>query len=117
MTDNTTDENVTPEQLAALQRYAEMFDDLCYVRHEAGQLEYGVTTFLGNDVIRMMCEELADTANYARYQFIKLMILQDQLSEFLEGVASEEQLSQMGINSFRGAGKEWTDGNRTDPAH
>jgi hypothetical protein len=47
-----------------LSEISKEFADLRQRRHEAGKAEYGELTFLGNDVVRMMCEELADTANY-----------------------------------------------------
>jgi hypothetical protein len=78
------------------------FDKLCEERHAAGQKEYGEFTFLGNDVIAMMLEELADTANYCRYQYIKLMMLQSML---VEKIGDQPQAVQnFGIGSFKGAG-------------
>lgn len=96
-----------------MQRMSDLFDNLCFVRHQAGQKEYGKYTFLGNDVIRMMVEELADTANYCRYQAIKLMILQQRLTEQFEG-NGEEQMEELGINTFRGAGRAWEDANKSE---
>jgi hypothetical protein len=61
-----------------------MFDDLCLKRHEGGAEEYGPFAFLKNDMIKMMIEEMCDVANYARYEFIKLVILDKKLSETLE---------------------------------
>jgi hypothetical protein len=80
---------------------AHVFDELCQQRHLVGQKEYGAFTFLGNDVVAMMIEELADTVNYCRMQAIKLMILQ-------QGVVSQigEQaipIDTMGMESFKGA--------------
>ena len=75
---------IDPKELEVFQHYSEAFDTLCQDRHNEGQKEYGALTFLGNDVVRMMIEELADAANYARYQAIKLMILQDALEEELK---------------------------------
>lgn len=107
-------EEPTDEELASMQALAELFDNLCLARHAAGQEEYGQLTFMTNDVIRMLCEELADTANYCRYQFIKLMILQDRLAEELQTVGDEEQLEKLGIGTFQGTGKAWEDANSTD---
>jgi hypothetical protein len=92
------------------------FDQLCQQRHEHGQKEYGVFTFLENDVIRMLAEELADTANYCRMQFIKLLLLQKMLEEELsEKLDTPSRLSKQGqdiissIGSFRGTGEHgWT---------
>lgn len=87
---------------------SEQFDKLCQERHDAGAKEYGVFTFLENDVVRMMAEELADTANYCRMQFIKLMLLQnmlegelaEKLGEGTEGVYDAD--IAIGIKSFKG---------------
>ena len=109
-------EDMTPEEQAQtaawMQQMSEQFEELCFARHVAGQQEYGEFTFLQNDVIRMMCEELADTANYARYQFIKLMILQERLNSELSD--QNDKLEELGINTFRGTGKAWQDANRPD---
>lgn len=93
------------EQLTqAMLELSASFDILCNERHQAGVAEYGVLTFLENDVIRMMAEELADTANYCRMQFIKIMLLQDMLAEKFGAEASD-----MGMGSFKGAGTVgWT---------
>lgn len=85
---------------------SELFDKLAQERHEKGQEEYGKLTFLGNDVIPMMMEELADTANYARYQFIKLHILQAMLLAQIEGEPSNKPgVEQLGLGSFKGVGE------------
>lgn len=88
---------------------AKLFDELCRKRHEDGQQEYGAVSFLGNDVLRMMLEELADTTNYCRMQAIKLLLLQEQLEEQLstgEGFKHGDDL-QIGWQSFRGTKKGW----------
>lgn len=89
-----------------LAEFSEAFDKLTIERHEAGAAEYGQFTFLENDVVRMMAEELADTANYCRMQFIKLMLLQKVLEEDLagrglQGSVDTEDIS-IGIQSFKG---------------
>lgn len=83
--------------------FSAAFDRLCRERHEAGAQEYGPVTFLGNDVIRMMMEELADTANYCRMQFVKLMMLQREVERTLEASGSSEVRSIIGRESFKGA--------------
>jgi hypothetical protein len=96
----------TENEFNVLQEYSDSFDKLCQERHLAGQKEYGALTFIGNDVVRMMAEELADTANYCRYQFIKLMMLQEALEAQLSG--TEEALDQFKVvkdtltDSFKG---------------
>src|SRR5438045_950381 len=93
-----------------INKKADEFDALAERRHEDGAKEYGAITFLGNDVVRMMIEELADTTNYCRMQAIKLLILQEQLEQELskgEGFKHGNDL-QMGWDSFRGTKKGWT---------
>lgn len=79
-----------------IKKYSEAFDKLMEERHAVGAAEYGHFTFLGNDVVRMMMEELADTANYCRMQFIKLMMLQ----HVMEDTLGED--SPMGAQAFKG---------------
>lgn len=97
------------EFLLAMQEMSNKFDELCQKRHDDGVAEYGAFTFLGNDVIRMMAEELADTANYCRMQFVKLMMLQAVLEEEVvkSGQVDEEDNITVGIKSFKGAKKGW----------
>lgn len=81
-------------------RLSDQFDQLCQDRHTTGAAEYGAFTFLSNDVTRMLAEELADTANYCRYQFIKIMMLQDILVQEAGQAATD-----MGMGTFNGAGE------------
>lgn len=92
-----------------MQAYAEQFDKLCQERHELGQLEYGEFTFLENDVVRMMAEELADTSNYCRMQFIKLMMLNNLLVEDInaKGLAGGAEEASIGIRAFKGTKDGW----------
>lgn len=87
-----------------LQELSERFDQLCQERHEMGQSEYGKLTFLKNDVVRMMIEELADTANYCRYQAVKLLLMQQLLEEELADTLLEEGQEEItiGVKAFRG---------------
>lgn len=90
------------------QEYSDSFDRLCQERHEAGQAEYGKFTFIQNDVVKMMAEELADTANYCRMQFIKLMILQNMLVDELndKGQTSSGEFNLgVGPGAFKGVGE------------
>lgn len=95
--------------IASITRLSAQYDDLCQARHEMGAKEYGSVTFLGNDVIRMMAEELADTSNYCRMQFIKIMFLQELLEANLEGLGfvNDEGNVSMGVNAFKGTGEGW----------
>ncbi|SRR6266508_1312199 len=87
--------------------YSEAFDKLCQERHDKGQAVYGVFTFLGNDVIRMMMEEVADTANYCRYQFIKLMFLQHMLEQDPQLQTDEDNNIAIGLKAFKGTKEGW----------
>jgi hypothetical protein len=97
-------ENETVEFVDTINRLGEVFDRLCIERHQMGQEEYGKFTFLGNDVVRMMIEELADTANYCRYQAVKLLLLQEALSAQLasSGLSDEKEEITIGIGAFKG---------------
>lgn len=102
------DEDPTPEELDAyemsqvLNTFAAEFDTLCTERHAKGASEYGEITFLGNDVLRMMLEELADTVNYCRMQAVKLMLLQSRLeAEVLPNADDDGQVS-LGWQAFKG---------------
>lgn len=92
---------------------AQEFDELCVERHRLGAEEYGTFTFLGNDVVRMMLEELADTSNYCRMQGIKLLLLQEVLEQQLDfdGIGNvndeENQNLQIGFESFKGTKDGW----------
>lgn len=90
-----------------LQEMSSAFDKLCQMRHDEGAKEYGTFTFLENDVTRMMMEELADTSNYCRMQFIKLSLLQDMLSQDLEALTDAEGNIKVGFKAFRGTAKNW----------
>jgi hypothetical protein len=90
----------------AINEASRIFDELCIARHEEGAEEYGAITFLENDVVRMMLEEMADTCNYLRYHAIKLMLLAQMVGhEFSE----EEQASiGLGKGAFKGTRKGWS---------
>ena len=93
------------ELLETMQDYSNAFDKLSQERHEAGAAEYGQLTFLENDVIRMMAEELADTANYCRMQFIKLMMINNMLVDKLaaDGITEDDTNSiGVGVKAFKG---------------
>lgn len=83
---------------AYLQEKEEVFEKLVKERHEVGREEYGEFSFLENDVIRMMVEELCDVVNYARMHAVKLLVLHDQTSGHLEG----SDLPNIGFQAFKG---------------
>lgn len=55
------------------------FDAECQARHKMGAEKYGPVKFLepGNDLFRMTLEEIVDAANYLRYLYVRLGIIQD----------------------------------------
>jgi len=67
---------LTPEALDAANL---AFENMVQDRHDMGAEKYGPVKFLELDSIQMALEEVADLANYARYTFIKLWLLQYQL--------------------------------------
>ena len=87
---------------------AKAFNDLRVERHKKGEEKYGHLTFLGNDVIRMMLEELADLANYIEYEAAKLLFLQQALESDprLGTLATGGQIT-IGLESFKGTGEGW----------
>jgi len=87
------DITASPEEIQAA---SEMFDDMCRERHAQGADEYGPVAFLQNDTIEMLAEELLDTANYARYHFIKLLLINNQMMQEQTSFArpSEEEMQK-----------------------
>jgi hypothetical protein len=66
-----------------LTQYSEEFDEACASRHAAGAEKYGPGKFMSVDTLQEAIEEVVDMANYARYTFIKLRLLQDSIAELL----------------------------------
>ena len=63
-----------------LQEYSNEFDAMAEARHRLGAEKYGPVRFTEVDSLQMALEEVADLANYARYTFVKIRMLQDGLS-------------------------------------
>lgn len=93
------------EMAELFKQFSEEFASLRQTRYQNGVAEYGMFTFLGNDVIRMMMEELADTANYCEMQFVKLMLLQQYLVAEL-GPVDGDQIT-IGLEAFKGTKEGW----------
>jgi hypothetical protein len=70
----------------AIQKASELFDKMTVERHELGQEKYGAFKFLGANTVEEAMFELVDLSNYARYTFIKLALMNDQLDEKLSGL-------------------------------
>jgi len=62
-----------------VQTFSDEFSQLVIERHEVGAEEYGSFAFMGNDIFEYAFEELADCANYMRYQYIKLRFIEEEL--------------------------------------
>lgn len=95
-----------------LQRLSDEFSDLTEQRHAMGASQYGPTKFLSVDTVNMAAEELADLANYARYLYIKLRIIEESLHErgvHLSGSIAQEDREQNevspGVASFVPSGE------------
>jgi hypothetical protein len=82
------------------------FDARTVERHKRGEEKYGNFKWLGTDLIEELCQELLDTANYARYHFIKLRMLQMHLEqdERIQSLADEGGNFSIGIQNFFSAG-------------
>lgn len=92
-----------------IQKYNDLFDDMLQQRHEVvGREKYGNFAFLKNDVGRMLMEELADSANYARYLFIKIGILNEHLAGELQGEADKDGNITIGVKGFQGTKEGWS---------
>lgn len=53
------------------------FFDLCEIRHNTGAQEYGPFNFLDVNLPEFIYEEIADIANYARFLYIKMRLLEE----------------------------------------
>lgn len=93
---STSGDSVAP---AKIEQYSMMFDQACQERHDMGEQKYGTGTFLKVNTLEEAAFELIDLANYARYSFIKLMLL-NELLEQLEQDAGED-------GQFKPIGEEW----------
>jgi hypothetical protein len=58
------------------------FDKRCLERHVLGEEKYGAGTWMGIDTLEMAIEEVIDLANYTRFTYIKLRLLQANMAEF-----------------------------------
>lgn len=56
------------------------FDEMVATRHQEGAEKYGPFKFLEANTLEEAMFELADLANYARYTFIKLWLLNEEIA-------------------------------------
>jgi hypothetical protein len=66
---------------AQLTAYSYEFDQSCEDRYRMGAEKYGPGKFLAVDTIAEALAEIVDLANYARFTFIKLRMLQEAIVE------------------------------------
>jgi len=80
----TTEREVAKEFLHELDLANDAFDQMCVERHEKGQEKYGKFKFLDVNTLEEALFEVADLANYARYTFVKLWVLNNYLDEYVK---------------------------------
>lgn len=66
-----------------INKFNTQFDEETYARFVAGEEKYGPGTWLKVDTLQHAIDEVLDLANYARFTYIKLRLLQEDLVEFL----------------------------------
>jgi hypothetical protein len=88
--DPTTADPMAQAFAETLTGYSVEFDEMCEQRHKAGAEKYGPGKFLTVDTIEEALQELVDLANYTRYTFIKLRMLQEAILVQGEGVLDDQ---------------------------
>jgi len=73
------------------------FDVRCEERHALGQEKYGAGAFLMADTMEMALEEILDLANYARYTYIRVRLLQESIRA--QVAANQQPSAQQGFIS------------------
>lgn len=79
------------ELVGVVEGLSHEFDELTAQRHKAGAIKYGPGKFLTVDTIQEACDEIADLANYARYTYIRLRLLQESIAAQVGSEADEDQ--------------------------
>ncbi len=69
------------EVLKMMEAFNSEFFDLCEVRHNTGADEYGAFNFLNVNLPEFIYEEIADIANYARFLYIRVRLLEETARE------------------------------------
>ena len=79
------------------------------MRHSMGEQKYGPGKFLQANTIEEALFEIVDMANYLRYTFVKLMLLNEQLDEMT--ATQRQEVQELGPEAFHRAGEhEWGKG-------
>lgn len=89
--ENVTSDNITDQQIDDHLQLAQLvntlsaeFDQICIQRHNDGAVKYGAFSFMGKDMLEEAIAEVADLANYARYAYIKIRMMQLTLQQHME---------------------------------
>lgn len=67
---------------------SDAFDAACQEKHELGVKKYSAVRFLEVDSVAMAMEEVVDLANYARFTYIKLAMLQSYALQFEQEIGT-----------------------------
>ncbi len=65
-----------------INEFALEYDRKTFERHVAGEEKYGPGTWLGIDTLQHAMDEVLDLGNYAKFTYIKLRMLQENLATF-----------------------------------
>ena len=95
------------KQLEMMEQFNSEFFDLCELRHNIGAEEYGALNFLEVNLPEFIYEEMADIANYSRFLYIRIRLLEELARErgidlsaaFVGEVRDEDEVS-FGTASF-----------------
>lgn len=85
-----------------LQQLSDEFDTSCQARHEMGEVKYGAGTFLKTDTLQHALDEVTDLANYARYTYIKLRLMQLGIAEYVPNGEVTEPIVDSGSTPHQG---------------
>ena len=95
------------EMTVLLEQLNNEFFDLCEVRHNEGAKEYGSLNFLNVNLPEFIYEEMADIANYTRFLYIRVRLLEElanergiDLSAAFTGEVREDDNVSFGTASF-----------------
>lgn len=89
---------------AKVERYSQEFDRMCQERHDLGEQKYGAGKFLTVNTVEEAMFEVVDLANYARYTYVRLSLMND----LLDAKFGEDEIRELGPLAFKSLGVgEW----------
>jgi hypothetical protein len=77
-----------------LGRLSKEFDRVTQERHYEGAVKHGPVKFMTVDTLQEALDEVADLANYARYTYMKLRLLQEGIALQMADLAQQQQVPQ-----------------------